>query len=528
MKAFLAALELRGTEDWLPATGSVLEQAGLRTLSTGRRLAGWDAAQIRSLREGLSFTEGFELNRVWVGPRCHALGIRPRRLYFRGSERDPLRLPEHEVIARSSRPSGTGDSAELERLLSILLLIQEGSAGIFGRLLQLDGWVAGAASGVRLGIGSREYPVEDVALNHLYRDVGFDHVPDGFAIHLIPSETVTEVHTRAVAVALEGAAQARGIEPRVVIQSPATVRKRLDELDAGASTRRLPGRAIHLLLPDRDAPPSPSDRALMSALDRHRVPWRRSYADDALQYSVPDQLPSILQAAGGRPHRLCPLEPHGDVWTIGVDLSHRRERDGSNLCVTLLSPKGALSGAWSAWQRRDETASSGILERMIRSAAGCAREVASAPRFLVIRDGRLFENEHDRSYIGWLGSDSTLVECRKNGNPQLFLESGGGRHLPEKATWASTSGGDVIFLVTNPMRHKQALDHVLKVSWRHSWDGLGLGEAGIGKLLIALSFSPGLGLHRRTLPGPIYWADGIAGANDTDLRFRGQVVDADV
>jgi len=39
--------------------------------------------------------------------------------------------------------------------------------------------------------------------------------------------------------------------------------------------------------------------------------------------------------------------------------------------------------------------------------------------------------------------------------------------------------------------------------------------------LVGLSLAPGLGMHRRERPAPIYWADGIAGASPTDLRFAG-------
>ena len=45
---------------------------------------------------------------------------------------------------------------------------------------------------------------------------------------------------------------------------------------------------------------------------------------------------------------------------------------------------------------------------------------------------------------------------------------------------------------------------------------------GIAAIITALVYAPGLGNKERTLPAPIYWADGIAAASDIDLRFRGQ------
>ena len=43
--------------------------------------------------------------------------------------------------------------------------------------------------------------------------------------------------------------------------------------------------------------------------------------------------------------------------------------------------------------------------------------------------------------------------------------------------------------------------------------------------LIGLSLAPGLGMHRREKPAPIYWADGIAGAHSGDLRFAGNALE---
>ncbi len=65
---------------------------------------------------------------------------------------------------------------------------------------------------------------------------------------------------------------------------------------------------------------------------------------------------------------------------------------------------------------------------------------------------------------------------------------------------------------------------VLKLSWNESWNGLGLSPRDVAAIMMALVHAPGLGNEPRVLPAPIYWADGIARADDGDLRFRGQPV----
>ena len=82
-----------------------------------------------------------------------------------------------------------------------------------------------------------------------------------------------------------------------------------------------------------------------------------------------------------------------------------------------------------------------------------------------------------------------------------------------------------MFLVTAPPRNERALQAVAKVTWRSGWNGLQLEPSQIASVLTASATAPGLGLHSRHLPAAIYWADGIAGANDHDLRFRGVLAD---
>ena len=43
----------------------------------------------------------------------------------------------------------------------------------------------------------------------------------------------------------------------------------------------------------------------------------------------------------------------------------------------------------------------------------------------------------------------------------------------------------------------------------------------IAELLVVTSYQPRLGPHPTLHPSPIYWADGFAGASDTQLQFRG-------
>ena len=145
---------------------------------------------------------------------------------------------------------------------------------------------------------------------------------------------------------------------------------------------------------------------------------------------------------------------------------------------------------------------------------------------MIVRDGRVFESENVNDYMYELGTAVTLVELRKNGNPPLLL--GPEARLPTRPTvgWLSEpTGGSLGFLVALPSNgNYNGFGSVLKIWMQQAWDGMRLGPELLARILFAQTLMPGLGLRHRRLPAPIYWADGIAGASDDDLRFRGQYV----
>ena len=89
---------------------------------------------------------------------------------------------------------------------------------------------------------------------------------------------------------------------------------------------------------------------------------------------------------------------------------------------------------------------------------------------------------------------------------------------------AMVEGCETMFLVACPPRNEQALSFVAKISWRPEWNQLGCTNEELARFLVASTASPGLGLHPRNLPAAIYWADGVAKTNESDLRFRGQPI----
>jgi len=70
----------------------------------------------------------------------------------------------------------------------------------------------------------------------------------------------------------------------------------------------------------------------------------------------------------------------------------------------------------------------------------------------------------------------------------------------------------------------QGIPRVLKLQLRDECDGLGLGFDTMTSIVAGLVCAPSLGTKAHALPGPIYWADGIARSAPHTYKFAGQPV----
>ena len=249
-----------------------------------------------------------------------------------------------------------------------------------------------------------------------------------------------------------------------------------------------------------------------------QAPFRRAYANDPLNFSIPDQFPSLIMAAGGTPHRSSSAGRLNGIWTLGVDLSHRVEARESVLAITLVDPAGRLKGAWKISQSLDETVNEQNLISLLEHCRSRLLELSFTGQILVLRDGRLFENERYETYSDVLKCEVSVVEIRKRHNPQVV----DGENRSIRAPWAGiVTKTNTMFISTTPPAPANALANVLKVTWHPTRNRLNLEPSEIAEILISSSAAPGLGQRPHHLPSAIYWADGIAGASDEDLRFRG-------
>jgi hypothetical protein len=521
MKSYLTAVELLAGRGWQDRAEEILGSQTDRVVRQGQQLLVWSPAARKPFRQGTEFADAIELRRVWLAHGRHALAATARRVYFQTGEEEPLRKPEYEILENSRRPPGPGDAALLASIIGFLQEFRSLADGLVGLPIAVDSQPLASHRAATRAIGAHAYPNDRWDPNLIYKKVGFDHVPAGGQVVVVGCGAVASEGAAPCADHIQKAFAARHAgSVKILLRPMAEVTQRLAGLENGEGAPIQEHTVFHLVLPgDQESDLDQETAALMAGLDRAGLAWRRSYRHDNLRYSVPDQLGSLLQGMGGRAFRIEMPEGLTNLWSVGIDLSHGTR---STLCVSLINPRGVLIGIWTVPHARDETVGKDKLNRLLREAAAAARETDANAHFLVVRDGRLFKHEVDSTYLDPFGESASLIEIRKGNNPLLFLQEEGQSRLPDQPVWATVPHSTTGFLVTYPRREIKTLDRVLKVTWQPAWNKLSLSTEQIGDILVRLSLAPTLGMQRSALPAPIYWADGIAGANQNDLRFRGQ------
>jgi hypothetical protein len=307
------------------------------------------------------------------------------------------------------------------------------------------------------------------------------------------------------------------------------VTERLEQRLAKAKDSAFDGRAVLVALSGKPGVPIPQQQArLLELLAKFSIPFRCfSLDNDELKWSSRSQLMSLLQAAGGVPYALqLPMPPNlENVAFLGIDLGHPKDREESWLVVSLVDRHGSLIGAYKCRQRRDETASPILLAEGLNWARSKIDTLLVEPSaVIVLRDGRMHKGERVQTYYEHLGLNTTLVEVTKYDNPAMFattprprFAAGGSVVHPDDA--------EVCFLCpTGQVMDGQGVPSVLKLELHRDCDGLGLGLEAMTDVVAGLVSAPSLGTKAHRLPGPIYWADGIARSAPHTYKYAGQPV----
>ena len=512
----LCAIEWTGgTGDWQGICRDILAGTGMDVFKKGSVLRAWYPDRVRpASRSKLRYADGWKLVRTWLGQGRCAISVLPSRIYFESDSNTPSARPERELLNGSRGPERGRARSLLTGCLELCDRLAHAEKGL-GGIVQLNPLGNDVVNGSRRWVGGTSGPL-DTSVHSLHGRFGYDRVPALVRAAIVPVRTFDNNAAGKFRETLDRECKKRRVALISKVVPPEYLSDRL------TPERVRDGAVVVLIFPEPGLHP-PEGLRLMKALEELGMPFRRAYATDNLKWSVPGQLGSIVEAAGGIPFRLEVPGLPDNLWSLGVDMSHRVKGRLTWLSVSLVDPTGRLVRAWRGRQLLDERAAPNLLKHILVEAGEMARESCPDPKFLVLRDGRFLDGEESNGFDLHLGAPASVVEVRKGSNPQIW--TGKGRDLPAAESWSFLSTrGHVVFCCPNPYPKQGGSGRVLKLTWKKEEDRLGLGREGIVRAVLAGRYGSALGTHVPTLPASLYWADGIAGASDEDLRFRGQPV----
>ncbi|MFC1580061.1 hypothetical protein ACFL4N_04045 [Thermodesulfobacteriota bacterium] len=510
-------------QEWYVRFGTGAETAGLSCQRKGSALHVWDPKSIAPCADNITYTEGWVLGRTWLGPQKSGLTINPHRLYFEGKSGIASQKQERELF--EGKPPGRSPvSDRIKGCLDLALALREYVEGFEGIPIEIKKIKKSLNENTSFVLGSGAVSHTGNKLSKLLRNNEFLKVPAGFGV-VIGTENVKHPSVQRYKKRLETAFQEFGTYINVSAVTLEQLLGRLDELEKG-DKRKKSKKCLLLGVPGRLGQPLPDhiDRLLVR-MDQKRIFYRLfSLENKELEWSARDQAGSLIQAADGVPYALKLPWPEGiePPLCLGIDLGHPNSSRRSWLAMSLLDGRGVHLESWRCLQRRDETALPETLQRGLR----WVRDVSARKGYrnagvLVLRDGRLHKGERVETYAEALEGKLTFVEVSKGRNPVMFTPG----DFPKPVgpgTACLPKDGVTPFVVTTKPTVKGHIPRTLKINVKEEWDGLELGMDKVIGLLAGLAFSPSLGIRPHALPGPIYWANGIASIGPTNKKFAGQ------
>ena len=507
----------QSSPDWQDRLFTEFTQTRLIAEKGRNEVIVFDSANTIAVNDQVTFAYSCKIKPIWLGPKRTGYCFLPFRQYL-DPQRNRIRKPEREIIDLRKKSNFPLDH-RLQFLRQVIHLIETNDVLINAKVLTSlkvhDQLTEGAYF-----IGAEERFPANTSLRKLIQSCMNSFNFSAKKIVLVKDLPVSDSRFSQFTQLLAQTLKRFGLPIQIYTPGLQKLEQRLSDVETDdlPLDNKIP---LWFLISDKSQSPTRKLIEVMKRCEVLDIPWRRAHASDDFQWSIPDQLPSVIQAYGRHFVRVG-LNQNPLPWSLGIDISHRKTY--SRACAALVDPGGNLmkSVTLDLLDKRENLDRSSI-QRLVKSALAISYRFGPEDSLLIIRDGRLFESESADDYTDIFPGSISFVEFRKYNNPPMLVDQA----PPQSPTgvWLNSSPEDWTgFLVTLPQCGKNEHDRVYKIHMKSSWNGIGLSQRTLAEILATLSMAPGLGLHPKALPAPIYWADGIAGASDTDLRFRGQIV----
>ena len=529
----LSLYNAQSLDNWTDECTHILQKQGMVVQKQERsKLIAWVKNDIATVNKLLGFIDAVDIHTTFLRPGRFAICMHPKRLYFHADNLDsPIRLGERKILGESNRPPVSA-KALLEKTLAIAkTLLKE---GVILPCSIRDSQTDELISTYAIGRNGRRFELSKDLWGGL-RNSKVYYLPEQFEIILVhdADESANVVNDYIDTLVKEWLPEL-GIEDaaqRIRKIALENALAQMHEVKRGERSSSLQEKIFLVAISGKPGDQLPRKQKLfLQLLGSMRQQFRVfSYANRNLKWSSRSQAVSILQGAGGIPYRLMLPLPGGvdDCLFYGVDIGHDHTRSRvSRVAVSVTDQYGSHILTLWMHQKLNEAAASEALGNMLRK----ARQIASSETgsggnaSIVLRDGRIPNvssgsgAESLETYFNSLGMDTTVVECRKRGNPMMYVD-GQAPSIAPAGCACSPEDSDVRFVLTHDS--SQGIASVLKLNIPEDGDGLSIGINTMSRIVTGLCYSPSLGLKPH-LPGPIYWADGVGSTAPHSYKFKGQ------
>ena len=522
---------------WTSDCKTILKQQGMLIQEKGcNQLLAWSDSDLKAVNAHLNYADAVEMSTVWLRPAKVGVRLSPRRLYFHTHDpHSPIAQKESVVLGSSSRRPASTPATLLSRVINVGNILVSGNALLPCHIQSDENEVDILKLTHASGKNGNKFNLAWDLWRELRKAKAYS-IPDSFKVIVVhdTSQPASVVHSYTDALVNEWLPEigVHDATDRIFRISLIKALAQLKEVDQGNRTSLMAGSVFLVAISGKPGEPLPAQqKELLGLLDKLHYQYRVfSYANAEPKWSARAQVSSILQGAGGIPYQLLLPIPKDvcDCLIYGVDIGHdHRDKRISRVVVSVTDQYGLhLASVWMR-QKLNEATASGALGKMLLQARQIALSETGiiGKASIVLRDGRIPSKRRGSgaeclgTYFDSLGPDTTVVECRKRGNPVMYL-SDERPYSPAPAGCASSpENSDVRFICTHDAH--EGLANVMKIHIPKDGDSLGIGLNTMCRIVIGLCYSPSLGL-RPHLPGPIYWADGIGATGANQYQFSGQ------
>ena len=514
-ETYLTLYPIDKLDNWDEHISRALNKIGYNYNKKGRA---WIPSSRKTISMDIEFADGFSFSPVRLGAKYHAIAINPHRFFFSKGSPSPIDKPLWSIISEKEYPRSLAINITINNILQISSKLSDLISGLSRKPVELEEIQETINGGIVLGgADEAQYPI-DFSLGRIFMKHGLKKVPDQFTV-IITYPAGFENKAKLFSQSLADAFSKTHIQCKAEVME---IGKAIEKLAAReASGQRINEQLVFWVgvKGQKGIPLQPIETECLLKLDLLGISYRLFSLDNAAaKWSAFDQTGILVQAAGGIPYsiKLPILDQSAPFVFLGLDLGHPRRLEKSWVVASLVDDSGQLLGYWRKQQKRDETLSDSILKELLTWFYLLLRKKYRADyRLIIMRDGRMFENENLKNYSEVFGNNYSFVEVIKNPVPlmvnKLACAAAGTMCVPENSKY--------FFLLTSRSKNHSEINLPLKINI--VFDGLELKREKIAHLITGLCHAPTLGLNPTRSPAPIYWSNGLAAINETNHQFSG-------